>query len=285
MKLTFLGTDSGTEPVFLRRHMAFTIETGGYIYWFDAGEGCSHTAYTHGMNLSLVRRVIISHSHMDHFGGLGNLLWNIRKVDNVYHSRNALPVDIHVPEMEPLDALMALLRYTEGDFACKFPIQRHLFDDGEVFADENMRVTALHNHHLPDRADGRHRAYGFLIECEGKRIIYTGDTGGVDDYAPLFPCDVLITETGHHTADSVAAELTRKGLIPADRLIFTHHGVQILADFDGELAKAQAAMPGKVIFVNDSDEMTIEGAEISLFRNDPWSLPKNPAPTPQLPKK
>lgn len=285
MKLTFLGTDSGTEPVFSRRHMAFAIESGGFIYWFDAGEGCSHTAYTHGMDLSLVRHVVISHSHMDHVGGLGNLLWNIRKVDNVYRSRHALPLDIHVPEMEPLNALMELLRYTEGDFKCNFPICRHLFADGEVFADEHMRVTALHNLHLPDRADGAHRAYGFLIECEGKRIIYTGDTGGVDDYASLFPCDILITETGHHTADSVAAELTRKNLIPADRLIFTHHGVQILADFDGELAKAQNAMPGKIVFMNDSDEMTIENGNISIDRNDPWSLPKHPAPTPQLPKK
>ena len=257
MKLTFLGTDSGTEPVRDRRHMAFTIESGDFIYWFDAGEGCSHTAYTHSMDLSRVRHVVISHSHMDHFGGLGNLLWNIRKLDIVFKNRHALPLDIHVPEAEPLDALLQLLRYTEGDFACDFAINRHCFADGEVFADENMRVTALHNRHLPDRADGMHRAYGFLIECEGKRIIYTGDTGGVDDYAPLFPCDILITETGHHTADKVASELSRKNLIPADRLIFTHHGVEILADFNGELRKAQAAMPGKVVFMNDADELTV----------------------------
>lgn len=267
MKITFLGTDSGTEPVKDRRHMAFTIESGDSIYWFDAGEGCSHTAYTHGVDLNRVRRVVISHSHMDHFGGLGNLLWNIRKVDNVFGQRNALPLDIHVPEMEPLNALMTLLSYTEGDFICKFDIHRHRFTDGVVFEDENMRVTALHNRHLPDRADGAHRAYGFLIECEGRRIIYTGDTGGVDDYAPLFPCDILITETGHHTADKVAAELTEKGLIPMERLIFTHHGVEILADFAGELKKAQAAMPGKVHFMNDADEIFSGRAARAAHRN------------------
>lgn len=261
MKITFLGTDSGTEPVVDRRHMAFTIESGDSIYWFDAGEGCSHTAYTHGIDLSRVRRVVISHSHMDHIGGLGNLLWNIRKVDNVFGTRNALPLDIHVPELEPLDALMTLLSYTEGDFQCKFDITRHRFADGVVFSDENMTVTALHNHHLPQRADGEYRAYGFLIECEGKRIVYTGDTGGVNDYAALFPCDVLITETGHHTADNVAAELCFKNLIPAERLIFTHHGVEILADFTGELRKAQNMMPGKVYFMNDADAITLTKGE------------------------
>ena len=46
-----------------------------------------------------------------------------------------------------------------------------------------------------------------------------------------------------------------------ERLIFTHHGVEILADFAGELKKAQAAMPGKVHFMNDADQIYSGRAE------------------------
>lgn len=43
MKLYFLGTCAGTEPMPDRTHTSFALESGGSIYWFDAGEGCSYS--------------------------------------------------------------------------------------------------------------------------------------------------------------------------------------------------------------------------------------------------
>ena len=60
--------------------------------------------------------------------------------------------------------------------------------------------------------------------------------------------------------DMSALKFDDRGLIPAEKLIFTHHGVEILADFDGELKKAQAVMPGRVVFVNDADRMELAPA-------------------------
>ncbi len=41
--------------------------------------------------------------------------------------------------------------------------------EGKLFADENVCVTALHNRHLgEDGTEGFH-SYSFLIEAEGKR--------------------------------------------------------------------------------------------------------------------
>ena len=77
MKIHFLGTCAGTEPIPGRQHMSFVIESNGALYWFDAGEGCSRTAYLNGLDLMGVKAVFISHPHMDHTGGLANLIWTI----------------------------------------------------------------------------------------------------------------------------------------------------------------------------------------------------------------
>lgn len=45
MRITFTGTCSGTEPMAGRHHCSFVIEHNLGVYWFDAGECCSHTGY------------------------------------------------------------------------------------------------------------------------------------------------------------------------------------------------------------------------------------------------
>ena len=226
MKLHFLGTCSGTEPMPGRHHCSFALETGDGIYWFDAGENCSYNAHLMGLDLLRVRKVFISHSHMDHIGGLGNLFWNIRKCCWV-QSKEGQDIDLYLPEPEVWEHLNAILSYTEGGFQKNWEIFAHKITDG-VLCDDGIRVSALHNHHLEQTASGW-RAFGFLIEAAGKRIVYTGDTKGYADYASLLPCDILITETGHHRAADVARAVQDGGKC-VDTLIFTHHGLAMLDD-------------------------------------------------------
>lgn len=82
MKLHFLGTCSGTEPMPDRKHTSFAIETGDRLYWFDAGEGCSYTAHLMGLDLLSLCKVVISHPHMDHVGGAWQSALDRPKVDN-----------------------------------------------------------------------------------------------------------------------------------------------------------------------------------------------------------
>ena len=70
MKIHFLGTCSGTEPMPDMHHCSLAFDINGVYYWFDAGEGCSHTAMTKmGIDLSRIRSIFISHPHIDHVGG------------------------------------------------------------------------------------------------------------------------------------------------------------------------------------------------------------------------
>ena len=80
MKIYFLGTCSGTEPMPDMHHCSLVFEINGVYYWFDAGENCAHYAYTTGIEVMNTKALFISHTHIDHTGGLANLFHCIRKL-------------------------------------------------------------------------------------------------------------------------------------------------------------------------------------------------------------
>ena len=97
-KIRFLGTCSGTEPFKNMHHTSFLIEEKGKTYWFDAGENCSRLAFLQGVDMLSVSSIFISHPHIDHIGGLLNLILLIRQ-------------QIWKKEGEPIDGEVKLLEY------------------------------------------------------------------------------------------------------------------------------------------------------------------------------
>lgn len=226
MRLYFLGTCAGTEPMPQRKHASFTLEVGRNLYWFDAGEGCSYTAHNLGIDLLQVKKVLISHPHIDHTGGLGNLIWNIRKMHWVKQSVNMENIDIYLPDPGIWSSVMGLLHCSEGHFALESHLYPHTIQDGIVFDDGTVRVSALHNLHVAP-VEGAWLSFSFLIEAEGKRLVYSGD---VKDYSELDGliadgCDGLIIETGHFGIDDVYAYTKSKSI---GNVFFTHNGREIL---------------------------------------------------------
>ena len=250
MKLIFLGTCSGTEPMPDRKHTSFALETEDRLYWFDAGEGCSYTAHLLGLDLMKVQKVVISHPHMDHAGGLGNLIWNIRKL---YYIRKlkpeAVPREIYFPARKAWDGLLAFLRSTE--FGDTIPEHFHYrqIQDGVLFDDGFVKVTALHNHHLPQQ-DGKWISYSFLIECEGKRIVFSGDVKHYNDLDGLVEngCDALILETGHHKIQDAYDYTSDKSV---GKLFFVHHGREILNATEECRQRVQELWKGDAVICDD----------------------------------
>ena len=211
-----------------RNHASLAVESEKTIYWFDAGEGCSRTAHLMGIDLLNVSKIIISHTHLDHVGGLCNLLWNIRKLSVM---RKQQPIrgklDVYIPNMETWKGMEMILHNTEGNFKKDFSLDVCEVREGVLFEDENMRVTAFHNSHMTRFESDNCLSFSYLIECEGKKIIYSGDVGEYKDLDMMLEqgCDALIIETGHFGIDEVYKYVSDKKI---GKLLFSHNGREIL---------------------------------------------------------
>lgn len=263
MLLTVNGSCSGMEPMPGMQHVSFTLTSGGSVYWFDAGEGCSRTAYLNGTDLLATKAVFISHTHMDHVGGMANLFWNIRKVASVKRAERpdamkGKNINLFIPEIETWLGIQQILRHSEGGFATDFTIEASPYSDGAVYADENISVYARHNLHLqPIEPGDVWRSYSFRIESEGKSLVYSGDVKHISEIVDWLPdADLVLFETGHHKVEQVCEYFLENGSGSA-RLGFIHHGREIVADRSAALLRARGILGDRVFFTEDGMKITV----------------------------
>lgn len=228
MNIHFLGTCSGTEPMPDMHHQSWILETGGINYWFDAGENCAHRAHTSGINIMNTAAIFVSHPHIDHIGGLANLFSCIQKLERQYKAQLIRNNELHIyfPDLPLLDAIKTIT-FSGRPITFRYTLHEHPIQDGLLFEDENIRVTALHNQHMKEDGSNGWHAFSFLIEVESKKLVFSGDVRFASELLPLIGdgCDILIMETGHH---DVAQVMEFAKTHHVKNLCLTHHGRQII---------------------------------------------------------
>lgn len=231
LRFHFLGTCSGTEPFENMHHCSWVLNVNGKNYWFDAGENCAHRAYCDGIEIMDTAALFISHPHIDHIGGLANLLACFEKLENRYKKQlicdNTLK--IYCPSLSVLAAIKTVAMSGETSCGFSFKTEEHDVCDGLLFEDERVRVSAIHNAHLKEDGTNGWHSYSYLIETEGKKIVFSGDVKNPQELDTLIgeSCDMLIMETGHHSVEDV---LEYAVLHNVKKLRFNHHGRSILED-------------------------------------------------------
>jgi ribonuclease Z len=134
MKITFLGTSSGTPS----RHrnvssLALQLPQQGTLWLFDCGEGTQHQVLRSPLRLSQLERVFITHLHGDHLFGLVGLL-----ATRSLQAGGVSPVTLYGPPglAEYVRRVMDLSQMRVG-----YPIEVKTITPGAIYEDANFSVV------------------------------------------------------------------------------------------------------------------------------------------------
>jgi ribonuclease BN (tRNA processing enzyme) len=254
VRLTTVGTGTAAlNPA--RARAGHLVETGATRLLLDCGSGLAMRLAERGMDWFGITHVAVTHFHDDHIGDLPTMLTAWRW--------GALP-----PRSAPLGligppgtrALQGALAAVYGDIvtAPGYPVVVSELAPGEsVVLHDGPRITARAVPHTPE-------SVAYSIEHEGRRLVYTGDTGfdaALGEWAS--GCDVLLCECSLPDALAIPSHLTprqcgRLAAIAAPRqLVLTHFYPPVEAvDIRAEVAESFA---GAVVLAHDGWTIELRG--------------------------
>ena len=191
MKIIFYGTSHGVpEPH--RRCSSYILEIRGSRYLIDMGTNVIEELRRRGIPIETVRLAICTHPHGDHTDGI------IQFADLVnWYFKKADP-EILLPDERLPAALKTWLTLNDNGKPPREDLRIGAFGAGVAYEDENLRLTAIPTQHCVN-------SYAFLIEAEGKRLLFTGDlrhpTADFPQVAFETELDLIVCELAHFSPD------------------------------------------------------------------------------------
>lgn len=255
VSLHCLGVGDGTASTG-RNHSAYLYSLGEIKILIDAGEPVGRTLKTSGVAADEIDRIIISHLHGDHIGGLLMLL------QGWWLDDRAKPLTIFMPKdgVEPLRQLFRTAYLF--DEILPFRLHFETINARQPIEVGPVRITPFRTTHL-DRArknfqaryPADYAAFAFLLEMGNIRIVHSADIGAPQDLDPLLaePVDLLVCELAHFQPDELFAYLKGRTI---KKIVITHVARYYWERLDEVRRAAEKLLPG-VSFAKEGQVVTL----------------------------
>jgi ribonuclease BN (tRNA processing enzyme) len=236
VRLLLLGTKGGPSMLQAKSlPQSSVLMVGDDAYMLDAGYGASLRLVQAGIPLRNIKGIFITHLHSDHVLDYPSLLMNS------WASGLKHPVKVFGPQGTRDMAENAWKTFAvdiderivdEGKPDPRPLVTAKDIDEGLVYQDDQLKVTALRVPHPPFDAG---QALAFKFEAGGRTIVLSGDMNYFPPFAEFASnADVLVNEVVHVEAVQRLADRIGNGSTLA-RAIISHH---ITAEDVGRTASA-----------------------------------------------
>lgn len=248
MKIIFLGSSHGyPEPN--RRCSSILLDVKGKYYFIDIGIQSMEELANRGIHPDEVKACFVTHMHGDHTNGIISYIdlcsWKYTNANTEFY----LPGDTE----RSANAIKEWI-------ACNSTKMRDMkfghVDDGFVYEDENIKISAFRNLHIGE-------SFSYILEAEGKRVYFSGDLLSpekmgtptedmpVEEFDKGF--DLAILEFAHFPAPDKYYELL-KGRKNIKTVCLNHYATERMAS-GFELIKMLPEQ--KIVFATDGLEFNL----------------------------
>ena len=265
LKIHTLGTSHG-DSTFSRFNTSTAYETCGVLYLVDAGAPVEALLRRKHLLIKDVRAVFITHLHDDHAGGLTGLVKQATK----YPKDRVFPLTLHFPEESAIAAFKGWFSAVHENAEHEI-LEYRAVDDGHVYEDEYLSVSAIRTRHLRTRGrtegDPCSFAYVLHFKKENKTILHTGDLwNDFSDFPKIASeqhFDACLCEATHYRPED-AIDLLKASRF--DQLIFIHianrwhtavEGYWAKDDGEQRLLSYHMDMPYPVMIAHDGETFYI----------------------------
>ena len=226
-----------------RFQTCIAIRSPDDFFLIDCGASSLVALRHQGIDPSDVTKILITHLHGDHFGGLPFFL-----LDGQYASKRQEPLTIAGPPGLPerLEQAREVLFPGSSKVNLPFELTIEEIKPRSPVTLDGVTVTAFPAAHFSGAP-----SYSLRVEVEGKTFVYSGDTQWTDtlieasENADLFACECYVFDKDVPLHNSYARIMENRSRMTCKRLIVTHMNEDMLSRV-GDI-ELEAAEDGKTV--------------------------------------